>query len=84
MDRDRAATGCWGKARYDSYGQATRMVKRERRHKDRDRAALEPYRCRNCHGFHLGRKMPELSKRLLREYLRGYRPDGYRFEADAP
>lgn len=83
MDADRAATGCWGKARYGSYGEAASIVKRALR-RERDRSMLSPYRCRNCHGFHLGIKKPELHKRLLREYLRGYVPDGHRFEADAP
>lgn len=50
----RAAAGCIGKARFDSRTLANRI--NEARSRGRVDERREPYRCADCHGWHLGNK----------------------------
>lgn len=49
------AASCTGKMRFASFNAATRQTKRWRNRQDGDRSGLKPYRCRVCHGYHVGR-----------------------------
>jgi len=66
------AAGCTGKARFGTYHEAQRIQDRRVRMRDKEYQKVEAYRCKVCHGWHLGTKTEDRPKRLLREFLAKY------------
>lgn len=67
MDDERALKGCLGKRAFD-----TRKAARETAGRVRDFAGKgqRPYKCRNCHAYHLTSRTKEVD-RSFRRYVRG-------------
>lgn len=53
--------GCSGKRQYGSFAEATKLAERLRRQAEE---AIEAYKCRHCHHYHLGepRQLPDKRK----------------------
>jgi hypothetical protein len=56
-----SSPSCSGKKRYNSYWGANRASKRLLRHRDGTKA--NPYRCEDCHNWHVGNTAGKLRRR---------------------
>lgn len=61
-----SAAACSGKVRFNSMVDANRYARRQRRRRE---GGYSPYRCRACHGYHVGThiKAPLDARREQRE-----------------
>lgn len=66
--------GCTGKRSYATFAQAKQGAQRRNR-RDGD-AFLEPYKCRHCHEYHVGRNREREARRKLKQYRNKERIDG--------
>lgn len=66
------AASCTGKVRFASHAAAMRVQHRRSKDREKGRGDQKPYRCRTCHGWHIGRTAAERPKHEWRRWKERY------------